>query len=166
MNFAGHAASNTVSSTWGLLGSLPHLHACEIIAMPRDSRLWMWAQACEMLDQAERLRRRFFQPHRPVASRPAWEPPVDIVETRDQFRITIVLPGVPPEAIEVAVLNGLLVVSGYKPLSLDPDASVIHCLEIPYGRFERHIPLPAEPFRIGEPVCEHGCLTISLHKTG
>ena len=132
--------------------------------MPRDSRLWMWAQACEILEQAERLHRRFFEPHRPVASRPAWTPPVDIVESPDWLRVTIVLPGVPPETIEVAILDGVLVVSGNKPLAIDPETTLIHCLEIPYGRFERQIPLPAGHFRLAEPVCEHGCLILALRK--
>ncbi len=133
--------------------------------MPRDSRLWMWAQACEVLEQAERLHRRFFEPQRPVASRPTWEPPVDIIESRDLLRITIVLPGVPPDAIKVTVRDGVLIVSGNKPLAIDPDIAVIHCLEIPYGRFERNILLPAGHFQMGEPICEHGCLTLVLHKT-
>jgi HSP20 family protein len=135
-------------------------------AMPRDPTTWMWAQACEMLEQAERLHRRFFQLHRIAATRPVWEPPVDIVETLDAFKVTVVLPGVPPEAIEVAIVDDRLAVSGIRPLGVDPDTAVIHRLEIPYGRFERHIRLPAGQFRIGEPVCVNGCLTILLHKTG
>lgn len=132
--------------------------------MSRDPTTWMWAQACEMLDQAERLHRRFFQLHRLAASRPAFEPPVDIMETADLVRITVVLPGIPPEAIEVAVADDTLVVSGERPLAFDPDTTVIHRLEIPYGRFERQIPLPPGRYRIGEPEHRLGCLTITLHK--
>ncbi|CAL1239716.1 Hsp20/alpha crystallin family protein [Candidatus Methylocalor cossyra] len=132
--------------------------------MPRDPTTWMWAQACEMLEQAERLHRRFFHLHRIVASRPVWEPPVDIVETKDHLKITLVVPGVPPEAIDIAAVGDLLIVSGEKPLGVDPEAAVIHRLEIPYGRFERQIRLPAGRFRIGEPSCAHGCLTLLLQR--
>lgn len=134
--------------------------------MPRDPTTWMWAQACEMLEQAERLHRRFFQLHRLTGSRPVWEPPVDVTETHDQFKIIVILPGVPPENIDVTRIDDVLVVSGNKPLDFEPDTTVIHRLEIPYGRFERHIRLPTGRFRIGTPVVANGCLTIPLYKTG
>jgi HSP20 family molecular chaperone IbpA len=125
----------------------------------------MWAQACEMLEQAERLHRRFFQVHRLIASRPAWEPPVDIIETGDAIVITVVLPGVSPDAITVAVADDALVVSGERTLNFAPDTAVIHRLEIPYGRFERRIQLPPWRLRPGEPSYGNGCLTIPLFKT-
>jgi HSP20 family protein len=133
--------------------------------MSRDPTLWMWAAACEMLEQAERLQRRFFQPRCGSMAGPVWEPPVDIVETPELYRITVVLPGVPPEAIEVTAIDDLLIVIGERPPPNDPEIAAIHCLEIPYGRFERQISLPAGRFRIGDPVCAHGCLHIPLHKT-
>jgi HSP20 family molecular chaperone IbpA len=125
----------------------------------------MWAQACELLEEAERLQRRFFQPQRPAASRPVWEPPVDIIECHGEISITVVLPGVSPDTIEATLIDEVLVVSGERPLAIDPDAALVHCLEIPYGRFERHIPLPSGRFRIGDPAYEYGCLTIVLHRT-
>ncbi|MGX2039045.1 Hsp20/alpha crystallin family protein [Methylocaldum sp. MU1018] len=133
--------------------------------MSHGPTTWMWAQACEMLEQAERLHRRFFQVHRLAASRPAWEPPVDIIETGDALTITVVLPGVPPEAIDVAVTEDMLVVSGERSLNIAPDAAVIHRLEIPYGRFERRIQLPPWRLRPGDPIYADGCLTIPLFKT-
>ncbi len=133
--------------------------------MPHGPTTWMWAQACEMLEQAERLHRRFFQVHRLIASRPAWEPPVDIIETGDAIVITVVLPGVSPDAIKVAVAEDALVVSGERTLNIAPDTAVIHRLEIPYGRFERRIQLPLWHLHPGEPSYANGCLTIPLFKT-
>ena len=46
--------------------------------VPRD---WMWSEACEMLARAERMHRELFRPSAPQARLPAWEPPVDILET-------------------------------------------------------------------------------------
>ncbi|BBA36481.1 heat shock protein Hsp20 [Methylocaldum marinum] len=125
----------------------------------------MWAQACELLEQAERLHRRFFQVHRLVASRPAWEPPVDVIETSDAINITAVLPGVPPDTIDVAIAEDMLVISGRRTLNITSDTTVIHRLEIPYGRFERRIKLPPWRLRPGEPIYANGCLTISLFKS-
>ena len=41
---------------------------------------WMWAEACEALERAERMHREFFRPVRSVSRAPAWEPPVDVLE--------------------------------------------------------------------------------------
>src|SRR5262249_18730806 len=41
---------------------------------------WMWSEAFEMLARAERLHREVFRPARSPARRPAWEPPVDMIE--------------------------------------------------------------------------------------
>ena len=50
--------------------------------MARDvARDWMWSEACEMLARAERMHRELFRPAGTQARLPAWEPPVDILET-------------------------------------------------------------------------------------
>lgn len=45
----------------------------------RNPPAWMWAEACEILEQAQRLQRQFFRFGRAVEAQPRWEPPVDIV---------------------------------------------------------------------------------------
>ena len=45
---------------------------------PRD---WMWSEAFAMLARAERLHREIFRPIGSASRLPAWEPPVDILET-------------------------------------------------------------------------------------
>jgi len=40
--------------------------------------LSMWSRACEMIDQAERRHRRFFELLAASSQQPAWEPPVDM----------------------------------------------------------------------------------------
>ena len=60
----------------------------------RDHQNWMFTQALEMLDQAERLQRQFFAPGPAGASAPTWQPPVDIIETDHEFWILVALPGV------------------------------------------------------------------------
>jgi HSP20 family molecular chaperone IbpA len=129
----------------------------------RDSRLWMWAEACEFLDRAERLQRQFFQPGRsPV--RPNWEPPVDIVETARDLVITAALPGVAPNEVEVALDGGVLIVAGSRRLPVETRDAVIHRLEIPHGRFERQISLPPGRYEVGPWTLTHGCLQINLRK--
>ena len=41
-----------------------------------DADAWMWSNAVDLLDAAERMQRQFFQ-IAPARSGPCWEPPVD-----------------------------------------------------------------------------------------
>lgn len=129
--------------------------------MTSDPRTWMWAEAMEMLDRAERLQRRFFQPARP-ALRPTWEPPLDIYETDDAYWLVIALPGVRPDDIEIAIDGGFLTVVGERPIPLR--SARIHRLEIPHGRFERRIELPPGRLEVGRRELVDGCLLVSLRK--
>ena len=60
---------------------------------PRDPRAWMWAEACDFLERAERLQRQFFQLEWSEGRRPAWQPPVDLFETERELQILVALPG-------------------------------------------------------------------------
>ncbi len=127
----------------------------------RDPSRLMWAEACEMLDRANRLQRQFFRPR----SAAAWEPPVDIYETARDLWIVVALPGVGADQLEIAVADGMVVVAGERRLPVEARA-VIHSLEIPHGRFERRIPLPAGHYRLDSRELADGCLVIGLGKLG
>jgi HSP20 family protein len=124
----------------------------------------MWAEACELLDRAERLHRQFFQLGDAYARGPVWEPPVDVFETNGELWILVALPGVDPEGVEISAHDGTLIVAGERVLPREARAGVIHRLEIPYGRFERRIALPAGRFEIGRRDLTDGCLTLSLRQ--
>jgi HSP20 family molecular chaperone IbpA len=121
----------------------------------------MWAESCEALDRAEQLRRQFFRPGRIAA----WEPPVDVFETEHDLWILVVLPGVSSERIKIAVSDGTVIVSGERHLAFEP-RSVIHRLEIPHGRFERHIALPSGQYQLDRQELANGCLMLGLRKLG
>jgi HSP20 family molecular chaperone IbpA len=125
----------------------------------RDPAIWMWAEACEILDRAERLQRQFFRP----ARRAAWEPPVDVFETERDILIVVALPGVASDQIELGILDGAVVVAGERRLPAAAGAA-IRRLEIPYGRFERRIALPAGRYEIGGREFVDGCLVLRLRK--
>lgn len=129
----------------------------------RDPEIWMWAEACELIERAERLHRQFFQLGRSRARGPTWEPPVDVFEADGELRILVALPGVNSAQIEVIADAGVLVVAGERRIPIASQA-IIHRLEIPYGRFERRIDLPPGLFEIGRREVADGCLLISLHK--
>ena len=127
----------------------------------RDPSRLMWADACEMLDRANRLQRQFFRPR----SAAAWEPPVDIYETARDLWVVVALPGVGADQLEIAIADGAVVVAGERRLPVASRA-VIHSLEIPHGRFERRIPLPVGHYRLDSRELADGCLIIGLGKLG
>jgi HSP20 family protein len=129
----------------------------------RDLEFWMWAEACEMLDRADRLHRQFFRPAVLPLKRPTWEPPVDVYETDDEFIIMMALPGVSSEDVSVILEDNRLFIRGQRNLSLRAEAH-IRRLEIPYGRFERYIELPEGCFELGAHELVQGCLFLTLRK--
>jgi HSP20 family protein len=130
----------------------------------RDPGAWVWAEACELLDRAERLHRQFFVPQRARGRQPNWEPPVDLLETEGELWICVALPGVAKEHLEVLVEGGVLIVTGERPMPGRAQDTRIHRLEIPYGRFERRIELPPGRFDVVQRELVDGCLTLGLRK--
>ena len=129
-----------------------------------DPRNWMWSEALQMLAQADRLHREVFSP--PQAGRHGvnWEPPTDVLETQDAVLILVALPGVDPDKVEIVIHNSGLSIAGERVLPQELRTAVIHRLELPQGRFERHIPLPAGRYERPQTGVANGCLVIRLPK--
>jgi HSP20 family protein len=126
----------------------------------RNPPAWMWAEACELLEQAQRLQRQFFRFGRAVEAQPRWEPPVDIVAYGDEVEVTVALPGVAAEHVEVHAEGDLIVVAAVRVLPVQRHATALHRLEIPYGRFERRIALPTGRYELTERSYTNGCLVL------
>ena len=123
---------------------------------------WMWVEACEVLDRAERLQRQFLRYVGPGTDAAIWEPPVDIQETSGGLILLFALPGVVPEEISLRLEATELVVSAMRPLKLAHADAVIRRLEIPHGRFFRRIPLAGVPLKLAASRYENGCLEVRL----
>ncbi len=130
----------------------------------RDPADWMWAQACELLDQAERMHRQFFRLAASERAQPTWEPPVDVFEDEGEIVIVVALPGVPADRIVVTYEPGVLVVRGERPLPFSSGRCAIRQLEIPYGLFERRIPLGEVQLDVGTRELLDGVLILRLRK--
>lgn len=129
----------------------------------RNPHSWMWAEACELLEQAQRLQRQFFRVGRAVEAEPRWEPPVDVVAYGNEVRVTVALPGVAAENVEVRVDGyDTLEVVAERRLPLTQHTTALHRLEIPYGRFERRIALPPGRYELRDQACVNGCLVLRL----
>ena len=123
----------------------------------------MWAEALELLQDAERLQRQFFRIG-VLQGAPCWEPPVDVYESGDELRLLIALPGVTAQQVEVVLAPNLIVVRGERSLPASSRRALIHRLEIPYGHFERRIALPAGEYELVDRRLEHGCLALDLRR--
>lgn len=130
----------------------------------RNRQSWMWEEACEMLEQAQRLQRQFFRFGHGVEAQPRWEPPVDILADDRGVAVTVALPGVPAENVRVRIDQGALNITASRALPMNQYTTAIHRLEIPYGRFERRIALPAGRYELVEQACVNGCLVLRLDR--
>ena len=83
----------------------------------------MWAEALELLQDAERLQRQFFQVG-VLQGAPCWEPPVDLYENGVDLRLLVALPGVTPRQVEVVLAPGLIIVRGERSLPAGSDVAV------------------------------------------
>lgn len=132
-----------------------------------DPADWMWAEACELLEQAERMHRRFFRLAASSARAQAtWEPPADVFEDGRDLVIVVALPGVSAERVEVAAERGALVVRAERTLPFAGSRLALRQLEIPYGSFERRIALPEGRFEAVSRELTHGCLILRLRSIG
>jgi HSP20 family protein len=126
------------------------------------SGLSMWSRACEMIDQAERRHRRFFELLAATSRQPVWEPPVDMFVLERELLVSVALPGVRADEIEVELSSTGLWVRAESHLPRLAHHARIVRLEIPYGRIERRIELPAGRYELLGQELLDGCLRIRL----
>ena len=123
----------------------------------------MLGEALSMLDRAQRLHRQFF-----THDAAAWEPPVDIVETPEALQVHVALPGVAADSITVGLDPAGITIAAIRPFPCRGEDGHIHRLEIPYGRFQRHIALPlADPYAPLELIAKNldeGVLTLTFRR--
>ena len=123
---------------------------------------WMWAEACALLDEAERRHRHFFELLSAPSATPVREPPANIFSLGSELYVSVALPGARSEDIEVQITAaGLLIETTVPPPSFSAGVHVIR-LEIPYGRMRRRIDLPPGRYALREHRLENGCLFLRL----
>jgi HSP20 family protein len=125
----------------------------------------MWSEACDMLARAERMNRELFRPAMSARRLPIREPPVDMLETDSAVLVLVALPGVAAAQVEAAIDGSDLLIAGVRVLPRELQTAVIHRLELPQGRFERRIRLPAGRYSDVRRTSVDGCLLITLEKT-
>lgn len=129
-----------------------------------DPTLWMWEQACDFIAEADRMQRQFFRLTTSLRSQALWEPPVDVFEDEREVVVVVALPGVEPERLELASEPGALLVRAERLFPVGGSEYEVRQLEIPYGYFQRRIPLPAASLELGSHELARGCLVVRLRK--
>jgi HSP20 family protein len=89
-------------------------------------------------DRFDRLIERAFGRDR----RSSWTPAMDVSETDEQIVVTVELPGMRAEDVEVSVEGSTLTVGGSREFSSEVEQERYHRIERRYGAFSRAVTLP------------------------
>jgi HSP20 family protein len=138
----------------------------------RDWDLLVWQRAKDLLQQVERIHQNFLQiaagaRYRASPGRTqSWEPPVNVIETREGLWVISALAGVAADRVNVRLEGHELVIAGKRPLPICCNDGELKIWEIPLGRFERRLRLLGgeSPLSLGDIFAQNGLLIIELRK--
>lgn len=121
-----------------------------------------WAEMEALKREMDRLWERFFgEPSIEVGAE--WIPPLDVAETKDHIIVTVELPGIEPNNVEVTFSNGVLTIKGEKRQERKDER--YHLVERSYGAFTRSIRLPVDVDEANvKATYKDGVLKITLPK--
>jgi len=103
-----------------------------------------WDPLKDILSMHDRINRVFndsFQKN-DLSGAGEWLPPVDIYETETEIVILAELPGIPEDAIDIQLNEGVLILRGEKSSPHDNETDSYYRLERPFGKFSRSFTLP------------------------
>ena len=99
------------------------------------------------------------------ATATAWAPALDISERKDAYLVTVELPGLKPEDLDITMEDGLLTIQGERQFTQESSEQQFHRVERRYGAFRRSITLPAHVTAEGiQASFEDGVLQILVPK--
>jgi HSP20 family protein len=101
----------------------------------------------------------------PGEGRALWAPALDISERKDAYLVTVEVPGVKPEDLDVTLEDGVLTVQGRREATRDSSDQQYHRVERRYGAFRRTVTLPTRTKAEAiEASFENGVLEIIVPK--
>ena len=103
-----------------------------------------WREFETVRSEADRIFARFFAKVRQLGGdRPvAFYPTTDVIETGEDYRVFLSLPGCVEEDIDISIEGTALLVRGEREAPYDPERCRGHQSEWRYGYFERRVDLP------------------------
>lgn len=96
----------------------------------------------------------------------AWEPAIDLYETKDELVVIVELAGVKEGDFQVIIERNVFTIRGEREMMLpDSKAAVYHQMEISSGSFERSVALPeAVDVENAQASYENGLVEVILPK--
>ena len=95
----------------------------------------------------------------------AWVPPLDVFESKDKFVVSVELPGIEPDGVELSVEDSTLIIRGERSFYKDVPEEAFHRVERRYGAFARSLSLPPTANAEGiQASFDKGILTIEVPK--
>jgi HSP20 family protein len=95
----------------------------------------------------------------------AWAPALDISERKDAYLMTVELPGVKLDDLQITLEDGLLTIQGERHFAQESSEQQFHRVERRYGAFRRSITLPTQVQADAvEATVEDGVLQIMVPK--
>jgi HSP20 family protein len=94
-----------------------------------------------------------------------WAPPLDVHETADRYVITVELPGLGPDDVDISFEDSVLTVTGERKFYSGRSEGDFHRIERRFGTFGRSLTLPATADANAiEASFDAGVLTIAVPK--
>ena len=73
-----------------------------------------------------------------------WAPALDISERKDAYVVTVEVPGVNADDLDITLEDGLLTIQGERQFTSESSEQQYHRVERRYGSFRRSITLPSQ----------------------
>src|SRR5215213_4578877 len=95
----------------------------------------------------------------------AWAPALDISERKDAYLVTVELPGIEADDLQITMEDGLLTIQGERQFAQESSEQQFHRVERRYGAFRRSITLPAHVMAEGiQASVDNGVLQVLVPK--
>ncbi len=96
----------------------------------------------------------------------AFVPPIDVVESADEYQLYLALPGMVEEDIDITLEGRQLIIRGEREPLYEPGEVTVHQAQGKYGFFERRLELPEAVSSEGiQAGYDAGMLSIRVPKT-
>ena len=105
---------------------------------------WLSAETWNELDENVRRRAAWPRGWSQQNEERTWAPSTDMYDRGEKILVKVELPGVPEEAIEISLEQGILTIRGEREEEEEIADESWFCCERPRGKFYRAIQIPAE----------------------